>query len=87
MNVVLMILLAALNLPLLFGLWWLFFGNLQNFGQTLLDTLQTILSPFVFSDVEHAGVFQPLKLAAFVFTCAAFAYIQFLGLNWLGFVK
>lgn len=87
MNILLIILLAALNLPLLFGLWWLFFGTLQDFGQALLDTLRAILSPFVFYDGEHAGVYQPLKLAAFVFTCAAFWYIQYLGLNWLGLVK
>ena len=87
MIIFLVIALAAINLPLLFGLGWLFFGTFANLRQTLLDTLVSILSPFGFSDDEHAGVNQPLKLAAFVITVAAFAYIQYLGLNWLGFVK
>jgi hypothetical protein len=87
MNILVIIILVAINLPLLLGLGWLFFGTIQSFGQTLLDTLQSIISPFVFSDEEHAGIFQPLKLAMFLFTCAAFAYIQYLLLTWLGLAK
>jgi hypothetical protein len=87
MGILIGIVLVIINVPLLLGLGWLFFGNLQSFGQTLLDTLQSILSPIMFSEEEHAGIFQPLKLTAFIFTCAAFGYVQYLLLAWLGVVK
>jgi hypothetical protein len=87
MGILIGIVLVIVNIPLVLGLGWLFFGDWQAFLRTLLYSLQWILSPIIVTDEEHAATFEPLKLAAFLFTCAAFGYLEYLLLAWLGLAK
>jgi hypothetical protein len=87
MNILIGTVVAIVNIPIVVGLGWLFFGDFAGLLKCLLYSAQWIVSPIIVSDEEHSGTFEPLRLAAFLFTGAAIGYVQYLLLAWLGLVS
>ena len=84
MKVLVWSILIVLNVPLLIGLGWLFFGTWQKFLLTLLSALSSMIGALVSENTNSDEVTHPIWLVVFAFTYAAFAYVQYLMLSWLG---
>jgi hypothetical protein len=78
------VILAVLDVPVFIAIGWCFFGDWMGFVRTLWAVVVGLFwgSPMI--DEEGDRIWQPLKLVAFLVTCGAVAYVEFLLLSWLG---